>query len=189
MCPTILAGQTYDLPDSPENIVLHLIKDRWPLVQNGLIPSKEGITFSLYGWAGRKSYQISVEPSASPQIKPIAIGRDQWLQYNDPIMVHFWVIKNTDEIPPQIHHITQKIEQIVLQNVTNVGNGITAIRMRSPFSAIDTRTGLIGAGLPNQVEISLYHTQALVELLYYRVTYGTLSSVRTSKTHKYNILV
>jgi hypothetical protein len=184
---TVLAGQSYDLLDSPENIVLNLIKDRWPLVQDGLIPAKGGITFSLYGWAGRKSYQISIEPYISPQIRSLNIGRDQWLQYNDPLLIHFWLIKNTDEIPPQIHQVTQKIEQIVLQNVTNVGNGITAIRLTSPFSRIELRTGFIGIGLPNQTEISLYHTQATVELLYYRVTYDTFSTVRNSKTHKYNI--
>ena len=100
-------------------------------------------------------------------------------------LIHVWIVKNKDEVPPQLHHITQRIEQIILENITNVGYGITAIRLTAPFSAIEQ---VIGAGWGNQTEVSLWHSTAIVELLYFKVTTGTLSGVRTSKTHKYNIL-
>ncbi|MGE5661485.1 MAG: hypothetical protein ACM3X1_04485 [Ignavibacteriales bacterium] len=185
--PTVLAGTQTDLTDSPENIVLYLIRDKWNLLQDGQIPAKDEITFSLFGWTGRKNYQISVEPSSAPIITPMNIGQDQYLKYNDPILIHTWIIKNRDIVPPQLHHITQRIEQVIFENVTNVGYGITGIKLLAPFSAIEERRVFVGSAFPNQTEISLWHSTAMVELLYFRVTTGALSSVKTSKTHKYDI--
>lgn len=184
---TVLAGQNFDLQDSPENILLYLIRDKWNLEQDGLIPAKEAITFSLFGWVGRKNYQISIEPSSAPTITNMNIGQDTYLKYNDPILVHVWILKNTDIVPPQMHHITQRVEQIVFENVTNVGYGITGVKLLAPFSAIEERRIFVGTSFPNQTEISLWHSTAMVELLYFRVTTGALRSARKSKTHKYNI--
>lgn len=199
MCPTVLAGQAFDLQESPENIVLYLIRDKWPLAVDGYIPAKSEITFSLFGWSGRKSYQISVEPSSAPLVTNLHIGRESYLKYNDPILVHVWILKNRDEVPPQMHHITQKTEQIILENIANVGYGITAIRLLAPFSAVElttaaassTATGISGRSseFPNPTEVSLWHSTAIVELFYFRVTTGTLSSVKKTRTHKYNVTV
>src|SRR5215203_240006 len=184
--PTVLAGQTFDLQDSPENIVMYLIRDKWNLEVDGQIPAKSEITFSLLGWTGRKSYQISVEPSFAPNIQHMNIaGTNMYLKYVDPVLIHVWIVKNRDEVPPQMHHITQRIEQILFENITNVGYGITAIKLRAPFSIIEERSGNFG----NQTEVSLWHSNAVVELLYFKVTTGTLTGARTSKTHKYNIEV
>lgn len=191
--PTVLAGQQFDLQDSPENIVLHFIEQRWNLEKDGLIPAKSEITFSLFGWSGRKSYQVSVEPSSAPMIQSMNIGgSNTYLKYNDPIIIHVWIVKNRDEVPPEMHHITQKVEQIIFENITNVGYGITAIQLLAPFSSIETReyfsqdTG-VRTSFQNATEVSLWHSQAVVELLYFKVTSNTLSSARISKTHKYNI--
>ena len=191
--PTILAGQSFDLQDSPENIVKYLLQQKWPLAKDGLIPAKDEIRFSLLGWAGRKSYQITIEPSDAPFVRRMSIGQDAYLQYNDPVIIHVWILKNKDEVPPQLHHITQKVEQIILENVTNVGYGITAIQLMEPFSAIETReyfsqeTG-VDISLPSPTEISLWHSQAVVELLYFKVTYNTVNQISRNRTHKYNIL-
>jgi hypothetical protein len=192
MSPTYLTGTTHDLEESPENIVLYLIRDRWPLVQDGYIPNKESITFSLFGWSGRKSYQISVEPSNAPVLQRLSFGSDNvYVQYNDPILIHVWIIKNRDEVPPQLHHITQKVEQIIFENQTNVGYGITAARLMAPFSAVEQTTGFFGSTnrFGNMTEVSLWHSTAIVELFYFKVTTGTLSGARVSKTHKYDIEV
>lgn len=192
--PIVLAGQNFDLLDSPENIVLHFLEQRWNQDVDGLIPAKSEITFSLFGWSVRKSYQISVEPAEAPIVTRLSIGPEAYIQYNDPIIIHTWVLKNRDEVPPQLHHITQRIEQIVLENVTNVGYGITGIQLIAPFSAIETREYFtkeagVQTSFQNPTEISLWHSEALVELLYFRVTTGTLQGARTTKTHKYNIQV
>jgi hypothetical protein len=191
--PTVIAGQVFDLQDSPENIVRYLIEQKWNLQRDGIIPARDEIRFSLLGWAGRKSYQITVEPAAAPIVTRMSIGSDAYLQYNDPVIIHVWITKNRDEVPPQLHLITQKVEQIILENVTNVGYGITAIQLMAPFSSIETRqyfsqeTGT-EISLPSSTEVSLWHSQAMVELLYFKVTYNTYNGVRTTKTHKYNIL-
>jgi hypothetical protein len=192
--PTVLAGQNFDLQDSPENIVLHFLEQRWNIDVDGLIPAKSEITFSLFGWSGRKSYQISVEPSMAPMVTRLSFGPEAYLKYNDPIVVHVWLVKNRDEFPPQLHHITQRVEQIILENITNVGYGITGIQLIEPFSAIETREYFsqesgVRSSFQNATEVSLWHTQAIVELIYFRVTTGILSSVRRSRTHKYNIII
>ena len=105
-------------------------------------------------------------------------------------MVHVWLVKNRDQVPPQMHHITQRIEQLVFENVTNVGYGITAIRLIAPFSAIEEITGFSSGGslrFGNITEVSLWHSTAMVELLYFKVTTGNLSGARISKTHKFDV--
>jgi hypothetical protein len=184
--PTVLTGTQHDLEDSPENIVLNFIEQRWNLLPDGFIPGKNEITFSLFGWSGRKSYQISIEPSNAPRITRMSIGPEGIVRYEDPIIIHTWIVKNRDEVPPQLHHITQRVEQIILENIINVGYGVTSIRLVAPFSAIEQVLGSIGFG--NQTEVSLWHSTAVVELLYFKVTTGILSGARISKTHKYNIL-
>jgi hypothetical protein len=83
-----------------------------------------------------------------------------------------------------MHHITQKIEQIVFDNVNNVGYGIPVIQLRTPFSAIEQTKAFM-----NQTEVSLWHSTATVELMYFKVTTGVLETARLFKTHKYNIEV
>lgn len=184
--PTVLAGQTYDLPESPEQITRMFIRDRWNLTKDGVIPARSDITFSLFGWAGRKSYQVSIEPFQPPILTQLNIGSDQWTRYRDPQLVHVYMIKNRDDPPPQMHHITQRVEQIVRENMNSVGYGITSIVLTSPFSRINEEKAFSG-NFPNQIETSLWHSTATIELHYTRVTYGVKSNVRTTKTHKYNI--
>jgi|SRR5687768_13209601 len=192
--PTFIAGQSFDLMDSPENIVKNLLLHRWNELRDGQIPGKSEITFSLFGYSGRKSYQISVEPSTAPFIQHLSTPPNAYTKYNDPIIIHVWIVKNRDEVPPQMHHITQKIEQIIFENVTNVGYGITAIQLMAPFSAIEVReyfsqeTG-VQSSFQNPTEQSLWHSQAVVELIYFKVTTNPLQSARVFKTHKYNIEV
>ena len=188
---TVLAGQSFDLQESPENIVRFLIEQKWNIEVDGAIPAKNNISFSLFGWNGRKSYQISVEPSNAAFLTRLSFGQDTYVRYNDPIIVHVWILKNKDEVPAQMHHITQKIEQIIFNNITNVGYGITAIQLRSPFSAIEQTRAIAGPSsrFTNQTEVSLWHSTATVELMYFKVTTGVLSDTRILKTHKYDIQV
>lgn len=191
MCPSVIAGQQLDIQTSPERIVRDLIKYRWPEVQTGSLPPKEAITFALLGWAGRKSFQISVEPSGAPILTNLSIGEPLLVRYTDPLIIHVWILKNSDEVPESIHHITQKVEQIINENMTNVGYGITSIQLTSPFSAIEQTTGGLfntGSGFLNQTEMSLWHSTAVVELLYFKYitrVYG----VSVTKTHKFDIEV
>ena len=194
MCPTVIAGQQLDIQRSPEKIVLDLIKYRWPQSQEGEVPPKDQISFSLFGWMGRKNYQISIEPSGAPLLTQLSFGEPLLVRYMDPILVHVWILRNSDEVPDSIHHITQKIEQIINENMTNVGYGITSITLMSPFSAIESReffsqdSGGLRTSFQNPTEISLWHSQAIVELLYFKYitkVYG----VSATKTHKYDIEV
>lgn len=189
--PTILAGQQLDIQKSPEKIVRDLIMYRWPHVQVGEVPPKDAISFSLFGWTGRKNYQISIEPSTAPMITPLSFTEPFLMRYLDPIIIHVWILKNTDEVPDSIHNITQKVEQIINENMTNVGYGIDSIQLIAPFSAIESREffsqeGGIRSSFQNQTEISLWHSQAIVELLYFKYI-TRLYSVTTTKTHKFNL--
>ena len=183
---TVLAGTQTDLQESPEQITRIFIRDRWNINQDGYIPARESIQFSLFGWTGRKSYQIGIEPFNAPILTQLNIGIEQWTRYRDPILVHVWMIKHHDVPPPQLHHITQKVEQIIRENINSVGFGITSIVLTSPFSRINEEKAWSG-NFPNQTQNTLYHTVATVELHYTRVTYGVKTNVRISKTHKYNV--
>ena len=105
---TVLAGQYLIFKTSPENIVRYSVRAEMEFRSRWSIPAKNEITFSLFGWSGRKSYQVSVEPSKAPFVQRLSIGQDTYLKYNDPIIIHTWIIKNRDEVPPQMHHITQR---------------------------------------------------------------------------------
>lgn len=191
--PTILAGQSLDIQRSPEKIVRDLIMYRWPQSQEGDVPAKDQISFSLFGWTGRKNYQISIEPSGAPMLTQLSFGEPLLVRYQDPILLHVWILRNTDEVPDAIHHITQKVEQIINENMTNVGYGITSIQLMAPFSAIESReffsqTGGVRTSFQNQTEISLWHSMAVCELLYFKYI-TKLYGVSTTKTHKYDIQV
>jgi hypothetical protein len=193
--PTYLAGQAFDLQEPPETIVKNLIMYRWNEERDGQVPAKSEIVFMTgLGWTGRKSYQISIEPFSAPMVEKMHLGPEVLLKYKDPILIHVWMQKNRDEYPPALHYITQKIEQIIFENIANVGYGITGIQLTNPFSIIESREYFdqdsgMQSSLQNQTEISLWHTQGIVELLYFKVTTGIVSTVRAFKTHKYNIEV
>lgn len=187
--PTVLAGTALDIQLAPEKIVRDLIKYRWPEIQTGAIPPKDAITFALLGWAGRKSFQISIEPAGAPIITPLSVGEPLLYRYVDPMIIHVWILKNSDEVPDSIHSVTQKTEQIINENMTNVGYGITSIQLTSPFSAIEQTSGGLfnsGSGFLNQTEMSLWHSTAVVELLYFKYI-TRLSGVTSTKTHKFDI--
>lgn len=186
--PTVISGQNYDLQDTTENIAKYLIRNRWNLQPETNIPARDEITFSNFGWSGRKSYQISVEAYTPPEIVQLNIGTEQIVRCKDQIWVHVYIIKNKDEVPPQMHFISQRIEEIVFENVINVGYGITNVKLISPFSSVELMTAYTGA-FPNQVEISLWHSRATIELLYFRSTTGILTTVSKSKIHKYDIVI
>lgn len=104
----------------------------------------------------------------------------------DEIIVHIWVRKNSDTIPDSVHLIRQKIEDIINANVVNVPYGITSMMLKQPFNMVELSSFFTGSQFQNETEISLWHSQAIVELLYFKSTVS-VSALTTTRTHKYNI--
>lgn len=192
--PTVITGTNSGLQLSIEKIVMNLVKYRFPQEAIGDLPSQSQILWSLLGYLGYGDYQVSFEPASAALITPLSIGQDRIERYQDPLIIHLWVRKNIDTIPDSIHSITQKIEEIIKENVTNVGYGITSIIITSPFSQLEEREffsrgfgGGIQTSMQNATEISLWHTQCSVQLDYFLATIH-IDGVSSTKMHKYNVI-
>lgn len=184
---TVVCGQLTDLPHPHEDIVMQMIKNRYP--NSGVKPTKTSIYFSTMGWAGIKTFQISVEQNSAPMVTPLSFGRDRIERYIVPIVVHIWVRRNDDRKPKTVFTLAQQIESIINENTTNAGYGITSVRIVEGFATLEASSFFSGGGFNNETEQSLWHTQCQVQILYFKqITQSALELVETTKTHKYNVL-
>jgi len=184
---TVICGQLTDLPHSHEEVIMQMLKNRYPL--SGIKPTKTSIYFSTMGWAGIKPYQISIEQNAAPTVTPISFGRDRIERYEVPIVVHIWVRRNDDKKPKYVFTLAQKLESIINENTTNAGYGITSVRIVEGFATLEASSFFSGGGFNNETEQSLWHTQCLVRIMYFKsITQSPLELVEATKTHKYNVL-
>lgn len=185
---TVITGQASDIPILHHQVVLDIIKAKWPPVASGSLPAKTDITFSLQGFLGNKSFQISTESGSAPNVTQLALGRNRLERHMDEIIVHIWVRKNSDVIPDSVHLIRQKIEDIVNANVVNVPYGITSMMLKQPFNMVELSSFFTGSQFQNETEISLWHSQAVVELMYFKSTTSvTAITPAVTRTHKFNI--
>ena len=76
--------------------------------------------------------------------------------------------KNVPKEPPELFKICQKVETIINTNTRNAGYGINYIKLLEDFGEPDI--GFFSKGsLKNHTEKSIWHNQALVEIIYYKV--------------------
>ena len=186
MSNTVITGQSSDIPVLHHQVVLDLLRSKWPPVASGSVPAKTDITFSLQGFLGNKSFQISTESGSAPNITQLALGSNRLERHMDEIIVHIWVRKNSDIIPTSVHAIRQKIEDLINANVVNVPYGITSMMLKQPFNMVELSSFFTGSQFQNETEISLWHSQAVVELMYFKSTVS-VSALTTTRTHKYDV--
>lgn len=185
---TVICGQLTDLPHSHEEILMQMLRNRYPL--SGISPAKSSIYFSTMGWAGIRTYQISIEQNASPMVTAISFGMDRIERYEVPMVVHIWVKKNDDKKPKHVFTLAQQLEHIINENTTNAGYGITSVRIMEGFATLEASSFFSGGGFANETEQSLWHTQCMIHLLYFKsITQNSYELVSVEKTHKYNVLV
>jgi hypothetical protein len=122
--PTIIAGQLTDLTKTVAKLVKELIQNNWPIAAYS--PLKSEIRFGLGTFDGYRDIHIHVNP-AEGESEPDCLG---WSYYKvtDPVTINVFVRKNTEEIPDSLGNVQRKIEEIIRENVGNLGQGITAIK-------------------------------------------------------------
>jgi len=185
---TVICGQLTDLPHSHEEIIMQMLRNRYPL--SGVTPAKTSIYFSTMGWAGIRTFQISVEQNSAPRVTAISFGRDRIEKYEVPIVVHIWVRRNDDKKPKSIFTLAQQLEHIINENTTNAGYGITSVRITQGFATIQASSVFTRGGFGNETEQSVWHTQCLVQVLYFKsIIQNSYDLFNAEKTHKYNVLV
>ena len=161
-----IAGTASDLPKSVNYIVLELIQNNYP--STGYTPVKDKIFFSTEGFNVGKSYGISVQKNGSPVKTPKSLGINRLEQYRQQCLIHVWVKKNVPKEPTELFNICQKVETIINTNTKNAGYGINSIKLIEDFGEADS--GFFGGGsIKNHTEKSIWHNQAVVELVYNKV--------------------
>ena len=186
---TVITGQASDIPILHHQVVLELLRNKWPPDSSGSLPAKSAITFSLQGFLGNKSYQISTESGSAPDVVQLAIGPNRLERHKDEVIIHIWVRKSTDVIPDSVHMIRQKIEDLINSNVVNMPYGITSVMLKQPFNMVELSSFFTGSQFQNETEISLWHSSAVVELMYFKSTISVTAISTTTRTHKFDIQV
>ena len=86
--------------------------------------------------------------------------------------------------------LAQTLEHIINENTTNAGYGITSVRVVQGFATLEASTFANRGGFANETEQSLWHTQCLIQIVYFKsITQSAYDLFNAVKTHKYNVLV
>lgn len=161
----VIAGQGSDLNNFDQKIVLDFLYSRYPTT--AYTPTRDKIVFSTMGFAS-KSYSISTELSGRTKAM-ISKGSYRVDRYVSDVIIHVWTKRNKTEIPIEHFNILQKLETIINTNTNNMPQGITSIELIQEFGEADIGFFSGGGGrMPNKTEQSVWHTRAIVQLVYFK---------------------
>lgn len=164
--PQVIAGTASDLLTPNEKVVLDIIEQNYPT--SGFSIPKTDVNFSLMGYDGQKDYAISTEYLIT-NIEPISLGRNRLERYLVDVGVHIWVRRAVEERPPEIYDLMRKVEEIMNERRNSMPFGITALLVKSAFTAIEfISTPTFGGSLLPEQQQSIWHTQTTVQLLYHK---------------------
>lgn len=122
--PQVIAGTASDLTKTVARLVMELIRDNWPLT--GIDPAKSNIGFGLGTWDDYGDVDIHVTASAGTS-EPYDLSGGL-SKVTDPVLVKIFVRKNQEEIPDNVGTAQRQVEQIIKDNITSLGQGITMLR-------------------------------------------------------------
>jgi hypothetical protein len=122
--PQVVAGTVSDLTKAVTQLVKELLENNWPT--SAFDPLKTDIGFGLDTWDNYGDIDIHV--TANQQIsEPYTIGWSQ-SRIRDSVIISLFVRKNQQEIPVNMGNAQRKVEEIIKDNATALGQGVTAIR-------------------------------------------------------------
>ena len=122
--PQVIAGQATDLTKTVAKLTKELLQNNWPTT--GYSPPKSDIRFGLGTFDGYRDIHIHVNPAEGTS-EPYTVGWE-YSKITDPVSINVYVRKVADEIPDSMGNVTRKVEEIIKDNVANLGQGITMIR-------------------------------------------------------------
>lgn len=120
----IIAGTVSDLTKTVSQLVKELLESNWPT--SAFDPLASDVGFGLDTWDDYGDIDIHVTANQMVS-QPSSIG---WTQSKvmDSVIISLFVRKNQQEIPVNMGNAQRKIEGIIKDNATGLGQGVTAIR-------------------------------------------------------------
>lgn len=122
--PQVIAGQGTDLTKSVAKLVKELLDNNWPIAAYD--PVKADVTFGLGTWDNYGDIDIHVNTDVSTSEAEDAGG--VLSKVVDSVLIKIYVRKNTDEIPDTVASAQRKAEEIIKDNMSNLGQGIPLMR-------------------------------------------------------------
>jgi hypothetical protein len=122
--PQVIAGQGTDLTKTVAQLVKELLENNWPT--SAYNPLKSEIGFGLGTWDNYGDIDIHVQAERGIS-RPFTIGW-QYSQVLDPVLIHLFVRSNTEELPVNMGNAQRKIEEIIKDNATALGQGVQMLR-------------------------------------------------------------
>lgn len=122
--PQVIAGTSNDLSKTVSQLVMELLRDNWPT--SAFDPLNTDIGFGLDTWDDYGDIDIHINAERGISV-PATIGW-RYSRVEDPVLINLYVRKVQEEIPANMGNAQRKIEEIVKDNASALGQGIQAIR-------------------------------------------------------------
>jgi hypothetical protein len=122
--PQIIAGTASDLTKTVAQLVKELLENNWPT--SAYNPLKSEIGFGLGTWDEYGDIDIHIQSERGVS-RPFTIAW-KYSMIIDPVLIHLYMKSNTEEIPPNMGNAQRKIEEIIKDNMSSLGQGISILR-------------------------------------------------------------
>jgi hypothetical protein len=122
--PQVIAGTGSALSKTIAKLVKELLDNNWPTAAYD--PVKADVTFGLGTWDNYGDIDIHVNTDVSTSQAEDAGGTMSKIV--DPVLIKIYVRKNTEEVPDTVGSAQRKAEEIIKDNMMNLGQGIPLIR-------------------------------------------------------------
>jgi hypothetical protein len=118
--PQVIAGQSTDLTKTVAQLVKELLEANWPTTAYDVL--RADIGFGLGTWDDYGDIDIHVN-AAEGESETYDIG-GTFSKVTDPVVIHLFYRKNVEEIPDLVGKAQRKVEEIIKDNMRNLGQGI-----------------------------------------------------------------
>lgn len=118
--PQVIAGTASNLTKTIAVMVKELLETNWPT--SAYSPLQSEIGFGIDTWDDYGDIDIHVNPSKSHSI-PFTIGW-AYTETKDTVTINVFVRSNQHEVPPTLGSTERKIEEIITDNATTLGDGV-----------------------------------------------------------------
>jgi len=120
----IVAGTNSGLTATVSSLVRDLLANNWPT--SGFDPLASDIGFGLDVWDNYGDIDIHITADRTVSV-PSTIGWT-YSKVSETVQITLFVRKNADTIPSNMGAAQRMIEQIVKDNATALGQGVTMLR-------------------------------------------------------------
>lgn len=121
--PLVISGQSTDLTKTVAVLVKELLYNNWP--QAAFTPLRSDIRFGNGTFDKYRDLHIHVN-RAEGESEPYTPD-GTYTKVIDPVTIHIFVRKNSDEVPTTLGIMQRKVEEIIRTNVNGLGQGITIL--------------------------------------------------------------